>query len=471
MDKVRAQARRELVFLALGTMDVCVITPLIGALLSRIIPIRPVQVAIFFLLAVLGAHYVARVALWLPLLPSLRVSLLGLAMLISGLLAVHQLFHAQMDLLRFAWLTGIFRNLRRPDMSYEDISKELTSFLLVLFLWWRGLVLAQRRINGDSVAFRFRLGLVMLAATTLLGGFVLPWSVTGFVFLFFFASLLGIALARAEDVGQQYGGSQSPFGLGWLATLVVVCLVTLLVAAGVAALLTGENIALVVRPVLDVLRLILLALVYVAGWIVFILVIPLRLILGEIRLEELRSALAQFIPLEPLPRSELTSMLTPQQVATARTVGVTAGVLLLVIIIAFSLRRLRARAGRRRAEERESVWERPELRRGVRDLLQRGRRRMDQAAAVLGRLLAARTIRRIYAHMAALAAERGYPRSDHQTPYEYLVTLGKAFPGSREQVVRITEAYVSVHYGEVPERPEDLASVQAAWERIQEVAR
>nr|HID12489.1 DUF4129 domain-containing protein [Anaerolineae bacterium] len=80
------------------------------------------------------------------------------------------------------------------------------------------------------------------------------------------------------------------------------------------------------------------------------------------------------------------------------------------------------------------------------------------------------TIRRIYAHLGALAAERGYPRAPYETPYEYLPTLKQAFPGNREEVARITEAYVAVHYGELSERPEDLATIQAAWERLCETA-
>ena len=87
--------------------------------------------------------------------------------------------------------------------------------------------------------------------------------------------------------------------------------------------------------------------------------------------------------------------------------------------------------------------------------------------ALRGRLFAALTIRRIYAHVGALAADRGYPRLSYQTPYEYLPALERAFPGSREEVARITEAYVAAHYGEVPERPQDLAAVEAAWECIQ----
>ncbi|MEE8389184.1 MAG: DUF4129 domain-containing protein [Anaerolineae bacterium] len=103
------------------------------------------------------------------------------------------------------------------------------------------------------------------------------------------------------------------------------------------------------------------------------------------------------------------------------------------------------------------------LRQNLRDLLQRGRRRLDDAATALrrsflGRFFAARTIRRIYAHTSALAEERGYPRASYETPLEYLSVLEQAFPDHREQVVRITEACVTVHYGKVPERPEDFRS-------------
>ena len=96
---------------------------------------------------------------------------------------------------------------------------------------------------------------------------------------------------------------------------------------------------------------------------------------------------------------------------------------------------------------------------------------MDEAASALGRaawgrLFAALTIRRIYAHLGVLAAEQGYPRVPHETPYEYMPTLEQAFPDTRDEVACITEAYVAVHYGEVPERSEDVVAVRDAWERI-----
>jgi hypothetical protein len=459
-----------LVFIALGTMDVCVITPLLAALLSATIPVQPLSATAIILCTVLAVHYLARLSLRLSLLPALRSALLGLGILVSGLLAVHQLLYAQTRLWDPAWLVGVFSGLRR-----QVPSPEVLVFLLMVFLWWRGLVLAQRQLDSQSVAYRFRLGLVLLAVTTVVGGSVHAWPYQRFVFLFFFASLLGIALARAEEVGERYGGSWSPFGLGWLTTLVTASLAVLLLAAGVAALLTGENIGRLVVPAVEVLRVALIGVVYVMALIARIVIAPL---LALFQRHELGRALVEAITRERVPPDKPEMEMQPQeppftaeQLALARTVGVVIGVLLLLLLVALSLRRLGARVGWQRDEKRESVWEGARLGQGLRDLLRHGRRRLDEAAAALGssrlgQLFAALTIRRIYAHVNALAAERGYPRAPYQTPYEYLPALERAFPDNREDLARITEAYVAVHYGEVVERPGDLAKVEAAWESI-----
>jgi hypothetical protein len=108
-------------------------------------------------------------------------------------------------------------------------------------------------------------------------------------------------------------------------------------------------------------------------------------------------------------------------------------------------------------------------------LLKRGQRRLSGLAdalthSYLGQVFAALTIRRIYAHLANLAAKEGYPRAQDETPYDYLPTLKTAFPESRREVTQITESYVAVHYGELPERQEDLSTVRSAWQEIQKKA-
>ncbi|MDY7079840.1 MAG: DUF4129 domain-containing protein [Chloroflexota bacterium] len=461
MDKLHYHARRELLFLALGAMDVCVITPLVAAFLSLIIPVRPLPITGTFLGAVLTAHYLARASLRSRIHSLPRSGLLGLGMLISGLLVVHQLLHAQTNLWDPAWLVGIMHGLRQ-----ENIPPDVLIFLLVLFLWWRGLVLAQRRLDSESVAFRFRLGLVMLAATVAVGGIIVPWPLHQFVFAFFFVSLLGIALARAEEVGLQYDGRQSPFGLGWLATLVAAILVVLLLAAGVGVLLTDVDINRFIDPVLDVLSILVTVLTYVLAWIVYGVTTLLHAIFGELDWGWLQGLPASLQPGPPTQPQQ--PLLTPDQLAIAKEVGTIGGVLLLLLLVAFSLRRLRVRGGWEQGEERESVWEGSLVGHGLHDLLRQGRRRLDEASTALSRFFAALTIRRIYAHLNALAAERGYPRAQHETPYEYLPILEQSFPDNREDIASITEAYVAAHYGEVPERLEDLETIRAAWKRIRQ---
>jgi hypothetical protein len=473
MERLQAYGRRELVYVALGAMDMCVVTPLLVALFFQSAPIRPFPITVAFLAVVMIVHYLARLTLRLPLQPAVRSALLGLGMLVSGLLLIRRTFHSHVQPLDGQWLTDVFVNLRLGTAQYE-----VFTFLVVLFLWWRGLVLAQRQLDSSSVAYRFRVGLLLMMGTVALSSSIRSWSYHPFVYSFFFASLLGIALARVEEVGQQYGGSQSPFGLSWLATLVVAALAVLLPAAGLALVLTGENLQLLLVPVLQVLSIVLYYLVFGLAWLMQIVLAVLMLFFWQQWVQTSLEGLERFTSedMPTLGQGEPGELpLSPEQMATFKAVGVVLGVLLLLVLAVISLRRLRAQAARKPGEERESVWQEINLRRSLRDLLRDGRRRLGEIAdglgqSPLGRMFAVLTIRRIYAHLSGLAAERGHPRAINQTPYEFQPTLGMAFPGCREEVRRITEAYVAVHYGEVPERPEELRAIRAAWDRVREAA-
>ena len=85
---------------------------------------------------------------------------------------------------------------------------------------------------------------------------------------------------------------------------------------------------------------------------------------------------------------------------------------------------------------------------------------------VFDRWYAAASIRRIYARMVAEASRPGYPRPGSDTPFEYLPTLVKSWPGMKPQLEAITVAYVRVHYGEFPETAEELQSIRTAWDQI-----
>lgn len=81
-------------------------------------------------------------------------------------------------------------------------------------------------------------------------------------------------------------------------------------------------------------------------------------------------------------------------------------------------------------------------------------------------LLAAISVRNIYANMARLAARRGFPRNKARTPYEYLPDLLAAFPQAAAEAQAITDAYVAVHYGELPASRAELDALRAAYARL-----
>jgi hypothetical protein len=107
-------------------------------------------------------------------------------------------------------------------------------------------------------------------------------------------------------------------------------------------------------------------------------------------------------------------------------------------------------------------------------LLRNARARLRNAGAMISQfgigseLLAAISVRNIYANMGRLARKRGYPRHKARTPYEYLPDLRIAFPEAGAEAQLITEAYVAVHYGELPTSRDQMDALRAAYERLKE---
>jgi hypothetical protein len=83
------------------------------------------------------------------------------------------------------------------------------------------------------------------------------------------------------------------------------------------------------------------------------------------------------------------------------------------------------------------------------------------------RLLAAARIRRVYAAFLRACAELGAPRPAAVTPLEFLPAAGEALPGLAGELRTITDAYLKVRYGEIPESRAEVEQVEAAWRRIE----
>ena len=467
---LRPHVRRELVYLALGAMDVCIITPLYAALLAPVADLGVWSLFAGLLLSIVLIHYLARLSFRFPISSEARSALIAVGILLSGALAVQRLVYPGRGLWS-DWIVRLYRHVRQ-----DLFGPEILVFLLAAFLWWRGLVLAQRRLDSSSLAFRFRLGVLLMVVTTGIAGSAAPWPYQRLVFLFFSVSLLGIALARADEIGQQYGGRETPFGFGWLVTMIIVSGIVLAAAAGLTSILTGRALGRVLLPVLRVLQVVVFVLIYALAWLAQFILQPLLTLLERY---EVGRALADVFeelsfPEYPSEPGEPSGPpFTSGQMEVIRLVVAVLGALIVLLLVAVSLSRLRAKSRGSSESTHESVWEGLQLRPildGLRDTGRRGLNNLGKtlAGSRVAHFFAARTIRRTYAHMAALAARRGHPRSVDETPYDYLDTLTAAFPENRRDAALITESYVLVHYGELPERRDDLARVRAAWSRIQD---
>ncbi|MEZ4660080.1 MAG: DUF4129 domain-containing protein [Caldilineaceae bacterium] len=108
------------------------------------------------------------------------------------------------------------------------------------------------------------------------------------------------------------------------------------------------------------------------------------------------------------------------------------------------------------------------------NLLQRGLDRLRDWAALWSRyglssqLLAAISIQNIYANLSRLARQRGYPRPLNQPPDQYLPTLALAFPTQDARLARITNAYMRVHYGDLPVDEGELSQLRSDYQQILE---
>ena len=134
----------------------------------------------------------------------------------------------------------------------------------------------------------------------------------------------------------------------------------------------------------------------------------------------------------------------------------------ILLAMALSLNNMQRRARLRGNETRESVPMSLNLNpfRRLRDWLNKPELSADDSDAA--------SIKRIYASLVKLAARRGFPRRDAETPYEFIGDLRETLPSALAEERAITEAYVRVHYGEQTPAPGEVAQVREAWKKVRD---
>jgi hypothetical protein len=464
--------RREAIYPAQALAETCLAAPWLMLFLSAGQPVSPEQVAALCLAILLGTLYLARLMSALDLNAWVQRGLVLLEIAILSTLAVRQF-----ALIGTLWARqGWARVPVQPGAWLVLLPGIVILVLSVTWLCWRGLRLADAAVSLHGAALEFHLGIAGLSMFALVSA---SPALLIFVPAFFFSQLLAISLIRLETVAQESGRARLGLSGWWLGLLLGASGALVILGGSVSALVLGlgpDQLAFWLAPVIGILTLPLILLAYplmlVFAWLWQFIRLPFEAIAAQ-----LASLLAQFQGwLNQIGGRPISPIVWMALRLTCYGIGalVVLTVLGVLIAVVWSAGRKRL-TGRPALEElHESAWPGEALLQKLyarlRQRLARWRALMDIAARLgASGLFAALTIRRLYAQMIRLAASHGFPRPPAHTPYEHLITLQQAWPDCHTDLEQITEAYVGVHYGELPEQPNALEAIRAAFERIRSI--
>jgi hypothetical protein len=466
--------RHELLFLSFALMETALLTPVVLVILgwARYWPAS--LVLLWLLLVMLLPLNLVR------LMTLLRVSLgrqrqaLMVALLLVVLLSWRQLLYAPSGPFDFGWLGQFAANLAEGESLVW--ARDLSIFVITVLVWWRGIRLATRQPAIGNVGLRLRLGGLILAPLMVwFSDRFLTVRIVPFLLLFFLAALTAVALVRAETIEQEQRGTAATLNARWFAVVAAAALGIVLIGGAAAAALSGDSLMAVVSWLAPLWRalqfvgavvgVVLFQLIYPAIEVLAAILARLIDVLGRV-MGQVLAGLQQFGLLGELPELAVPTP-TPTPTAPAGLVGQLAGkagvallMLAAIAVVALALASVYRRATFAARGSTASRADHADDEPGA------GRRLLERLG-LLRQWRAAASIRRIYRLMCRAAAAAGYPRLEAETPYEYLPTLGQVWPEHAAEARLITDAFIRVRYGELPETAEELEAIRDAWRRLE----
>ena len=467
--------QHELLYLTHGLMDAALITPVALALMGWARYWPPGEVLLWLLLIMLLPFNLARLMSALQIPPSRQQSVMAVALLLTIVAVIRSLLHDPQSLFDFRWIAEFYTSLATENGTW---ARDFSVFVLIVLLWARGIRLATRSFDIQRVGLRLRAGGLIFAPIAIWFAYQrLFWDVTPFLLLFFMAGLTAVALVRAEEVELYRSGRSASLSPRWLGVVFAASLLIIFMAGGLAVTISGEPAVAVVgwlAPFWLALEfaaaVALTTFTYLAVPLLSIVEPVLQLIIFALAavLARVLARLALVLPEEVLGLAEEMNPLFEEMTDAAGEIG-TGGrliilllMLALVLLVALILSRV-YRQATLAAGNGKMIGSAGEEADGA------GRgRQLLQRLGFLRQWRTAASIRRIYQQMLRAAAGRGFPRVESETPYEYLPTLARLWPENTADSQLITEAYVKIRYGQLPETRAELDAIKDAWQRLEE---
>lgn len=465
--------RHELLFLGYALMEVALITPVVMVILSWARYWPASEVALWLLLVMLLPLNLIRLMTLLHIDLQRQRRLLIVALLLTILVSWRLLLYPAGALLDLTWL-------RRFTGSFGEggsllWTRDLSVFMVTALVWWRGIRLATRHVEINNVGLRLRLGgLILIPLILWFAGSFLEVNVASFVLLFFLAALTVVALVRAENIEQERSGMAATLNVRWFLVVLGAALAIVLTGGAIGTIIGGESLFVFIAWLSPLWRALQFG-ATVTGVTLFELLYPflevlavfvqflggiLASVLGQVS-AGLRAAGIFNEPLVPevMPPTETLGFQMPEGSDKAITAFIMLGVIAVIglgLARAYRQATFAARDSARSRVVGDDEDDEPGL----------GRRMLERLG--LRQWRAAASVRRIYRQMCRAAESAGFPRLPTETPYEFLPTLARVWPDYPAESRLITEAFIRVRYGEIPETDEELEAIRAAWRRLEE---
>jgi hypothetical protein len=407
-----------------------------------------------------------------------RVTLL-LVMIGSGLATIKVLVYPGDILSARILIQSLVQSFADPKML---IPAEFEVLTISFVIWLRGITLAQQWMSTRIVLRRYQAGIIVLLGLSMLDLMPSGNGQTLEVLAFLIGGFIAMATGRAAELGRMRGTRRNPFDRYWLLGLIIVTGVMVglaLLAGGVA---TEYFTSIVVGLALIATQILLILMgIFVSPILIIVLLFSpglLERLKSLINFSEMQAGLSRVVNfllqiltgLTQLLRSLYDGFTSLQHIKPYLLWGIL--FLALVYLLRILGRHWRSPwTWRGELEDRQFTMETSALLQHVRDGFRRGTRQIAAAIQQLRygrRWLAAARIRRIYVQLMKMCEDLGFPRPLSQTPHEFLPTLERYLPTHIDDLVRITDAYVRIRYGEFPEHREDIAAFAAAWRRIRD---
>lgn len=480
--KLWAIIRHHLVFISWATMEAALIVPLAYALMQWLNIYQPLTVLFHILLLLLLPHYLSRLLTWLDMPIANQKKTLAIVVLLIIFGTVRAALYDTSSVFDLSWIGELFRSMTQANNN--DWHRDFGLFFLISFCWWRGMLLINQEVDISRFGDHFRKGGLYIAPLVLLlAAFRIEWSVISFLLLFLFAGLTAVALTRIEKAERDQAAVLTTVNLRWLITVSGAGFLLIVVSSVISFLISGHS----GDQAGGLFSPIWLGAQFVFSTIGFTLLFLLKPFLFFINsaIDWLLIKLRQLffwvfegieVPTEQEPTGEeIVAEQINQLLLEVQREGYTALVnwKLVLLVVLLLLVVITAVLIMRNYRSNKAVTGNGRFGRSMNGLLSRiapqKRQKEDEYQPSTGEIdwRAALTIRRIYQQMSYYAERAGNGRETNQTPYEYLTILKQLWPNHTSQAQLITQAFVKIRYGELPESQEEFNQIKLAWKQIQ----